>query len=239
MVPAKKGSAKKSAAKKSALGKGAGGRAAAASAGKGSAAKKAAVRRSAAAGGGAKKAAVKKTAKATAKKTVKKTTVKKTTVRQTPGRKAAGAKKAGTKTAAAAKVATPRKRPPRAAKLDAAALAQIRARLQDELADLERRRAELEESSFDAAQSDVAGEGGLDEDFADAGTATFERERDLSIRNNILDLIEQIERAVARIDDGTYGTCERCGRLIDASRLKALPHASLCMDCKRRDERAR
>jgi DnaK suppressor protein len=102
-----------------------------------------------------------------------------------------------------------------------------------------RQQAELEADSFDATQSDMTGEVGLDEDFADAGTATFDRERDLSIRNNISDLIDQITRAIRRIDDGSYGTCERCGRPIDAARLRALPHALLCMDCKRREERAR
>jgi DnaK suppressor protein len=105
--------------------------------------------------------------------------------------------------------------------------------------DLERQIQELEESSFDTTQADVTGEIGVDDDFADAGTATFERERDLSIQNNIRDLIDQITRALQRIDEGTYGTCERCGRPIDAARVKALPHALLCMDCKRREERAR
>jgi RNA polymerase-binding transcription factor len=92
---------------------------------------------------------------------------------------------------------------------------------------------------FEKTQSDLTGEAGFDEDFADAGTATFDRERELSIQNNIRDLIAQINRAIGRIDEGTYGTCERCGRPIDAPRLKALPHALLCMDCKRREERAR
>ena len=64
---------------------------------------------------------------------------------------------------------------------------------------------------------------GLDDDFADAGTATFERERDLSIQNNIRDLIDQITRAIQRIDDGQYGTCERCGQ---SDRGGAAPGAS-------------
>jgi DnaK suppressor protein len=46
-------------------------------------------------------------------------------------------------------------------------------------------------------------------------------------------------RAIARIDEGNYGTCERCGNPIDAARIKALPHALLCLDCKRREERVR
>lgn len=130
-------------------------------------------------------------------------------------------------------------KPPRPAKLDKETLKRIRQQLQGERADLVKQQEELEEDSFEGSQSDLTGEVGLDEDFADAGTATFDRERDLSIRNNIRDLIEQIDRAVRRIDDGNYGTCERCGQPIDAARVKALPHASLCLDCKRREERVR
>jgi RNA polymerase-binding protein DksA len=200
----------------------------------------------------AKKSASKKTA---APKPVKKTAAKKSLSKKTPARnpvKKTTAKKSAERTggrsgagkapddrarAATAPVRTPRK--VRAAKLDKKALQQIRATLEAERAALEKRQAELEQDSFDGTQSEITGEVGLDEDFADAGTATFERERDLSIRNNIRDLIDQITRALRRITEGTYGSCERCGRPIDAARLKALPHALLCMDCKRREERAR
>jgi RNA polymerase-binding transcription factor len=127
----------------------------------------------------------------------------------------------------------------RPAKFEKGDLAEIRRRLEDERAELEHRIEEIEATVFEKTQSDLTGEAGFDEDFADAGTATFDRERELSIQNNIVDLIEQINRAISRIDQGTYGSCERCGRPIDASRLKALPHALLCMDCKRREERAR
>jgi RNA polymerase-binding protein DksA len=126
-----------------------------------------------------------------------------------------------------------------APKLDRKTLNAIRARLTEELEGLREQQAELEEDSFDSTQSDMTGEVGMDEDFADAGTATFDRERDLSIRNNISDLIDQVTRALQKIDEGTYGTCEHCGRPINEARLQALPHALLCMDCKRRDERAR
>lgn len=211
----------------------------------------------------AHRSATKKTPKSTAK-TVRQARGKKTAVKKTEAK--AGARRASakattrrSKTGAAASRSSSRSpsprvsesaaretgavqataRPSRPPKLDDKALESIRRALEDELGDLQRRQAELEESSFDATQSEISGEVGLDDDFADAGTATFERERDLSIRNNIRDLIDQMKRAVARIDDGTYGTCERCGRPIDAARLKALPHALLCMDCKRREERAR
>jgi RNA polymerase-binding protein DksA len=193
--------------------------------------------------GGSKKTTAKKTA--AKKKTAKKTTAKKSAAKQSQ-RKSASRKTAAKKTTARTKGTSRRTtaparstRAPRPAKLDPKTLDGIRATLESERDDLFRRQTELEQDSFDVTQSDMTGEVGLDEDFADAGTATFERERDLSIRNNIRDLIDQITRAISRIDEGTYGTCERCGRPIDAARLKALPHALLCMDCKRREERAR
>lgn len=130
----------------------------------------------------------------------------------------------------------PRVRP---AKLDKKMLKGIRTTLETERAQLQKQQDELDSAAFEDTQSEASGEVGMDQDFADAGTATFDRERDLSIRNNIQDLIAQMTRAIARIDEGSYGTCERCGRPIDAARLKALPHALLCMDCKRREERAR
>lgn len=153
------------------------------------------------------------------------------------GRSGAAGASGGAKPAAGSSPSPAGKR--RGARLDAKALASIRAGLEAEKADLVRRQAELEQDSFDGSQSDMTGEVGLDEDYADSGTATFDRERDLSIRNNIQDLIEQTDRAIERIDAGTYGTCERCGRPIEAARLKALHHAVLCLDCKRREERAR
>jgi DnaK suppressor protein len=123
--------------------------------------------------------------------------------------------------------------------LDAAALAAIKERLEQERADYERQLRELESDSFNESQSEISGDAGLNEDFADAGTATFDRERDLSIRNNVLDLIDTVTRALQRIEEGTYGTCERCGRPIDAARIKAFPRVLLCLDCKRREERIR
>jgi DnaK suppressor protein len=137
------------------------------------------------------------------------------------------------------KTAPKKPSPARPTKFEKGDLAEIRRRLEEERAELDERIKEIEATVFERTQSDLTGEAGFDEDFADAGTATFDREREFSIQNNIRDLIEQINGAISRIDQGTYGTCERCGRPIDAPRLKALPHALLCMDCKRREERAR
>jgi len=69
----------------------------------------------------------------------------------------------------------------------------------------------------------------FDEENADAGTFTFERERDLSIENNVRDLLGKIDRALARMDEGAYGICSRCGKPIEKARLKALPYVDLCI----------
>jgi RNA polymerase-binding protein DksA len=78
---------------------------------------------------------------------------------------------------------------------------------------------------------------GAGDDQADAGSKTFEREQEQSIAANRLDLMTQIERAVERIDNGTYGFCERCGKPIPKARLKAFPAATLDVACKQREER--
>jgi RNA polymerase-binding protein DksA len=78
---------------------------------------------------------------------------------------------------------------------------------------------------------------GAGDDQADAGSKTFEREQELSIAANRLDLLTQMQRAVERIDAGTYGYCESCGNPIPKARLKAFPMATLDVACKQREER--
>src|SRR6266487_5193647 len=109
---------------------------------------------------------------------------------------------------------------------------ELKARLLEERRDLQSQFDELEESTFASNQSDLTGEMGFDEEYADSGTATFERERDLSLVNNIRDLMERIDKALARIEEGTYGLCSRCGKPIEKLRLKALPYANLCLKDK-------
>jgi DnaK suppressor protein len=115
----------------------------------------------------------------------------------------------------------------------------LKARLVAERKDLEAQYTELEESTFATNQSELTGEMGFDEEYADAGTATFERERDLSLVNNLRDLMERIDKALAKMEEGTYGLCDRCGRPIEKLRLKALPYANLCLKDKQAEERVR
>lgn len=80
---------------------------------------------------------------------------------------------------------------------------------------------------------------GFDDDPADSGSASFERETAQSLSLHARRILTEIEDAVRRIDEGTFGTCERCGSSIDPERLDALPYARLCLECKRRDETGR
>lgn len=118
-------------------------------------------------------------------------------------------------------------------------LAEFREHLMEEQRELESQLTLLEESSFGTPQSDLSGEVSFDEEFADSGTFTFERERDLSIENNIRDLLARIGKALHRLDEGTFGLCERCGKPIEKARLKALPYANLCIKDKRLEARPR
>jgi RNA polymerase-binding protein DksA len=78
---------------------------------------------------------------------------------------------------------------------------------------------------------------GAGQDQADLGATSFERDHELTVVNSERDKLAQIERALARIDDGSYGVCESCGSAIGKMRLMAFPRATLCMRCKQREER--
>ena len=115
------------------------------------------------------------------------------------------------------------------AKLTKREVQDLHDRLVDERNELQTQLLTIEEDTFAATQSDSSGDVGLDDESADAGTATFEREKDLSIENNVRDLLQKIERALKRIEAGTYGVCDRCGKQIEKARIKALPYVDLCI----------
>ncbi len=75
--------------------------------------------------------------------------------------------------------------------------------------------------------------------MADQGTDNFDRELALNLASSRQDSIYDIEDAIRRIDDGTYGACEACGCPIERPRLKALPFAKKCMGCQNAAERGR
>lgn len=103
-----------------------------------------------------------------------------------------------------------------------------RERVLEEIAEYERDDAET--------LSDVSGENNYRDHMADQGSATFSRELDLSLEQQAREALAQIDRALARMEDGTYGVCVRCGEPIAAARLEAMPEADLCIACKEREE---
>ncbi|MGZ4480797.1 MAG: TraR/DksA family transcriptional regulator [Gaiellales bacterium] len=112
----------------------------------------------------------------------------------------------------------------------------MRERLQAERARIAE---EMERLLADTSRSieDAVDEDGNDSHLADSATETLDREIELSLEENAEHLLASIDSALARIDAGTYGICERCGNPISAERLEALPYAVKCIECKRLEER--
>jgi RNA polymerase-binding protein DksA len=71
----------------------------------------------------------------------------------------------------------------------------------------------------------------------DMATSTFDRELDATLEGNEERLLQAIDAALQRIEEGTYGVCPKCGQAIPEERLEALPWTTRCIDCKRREER--
>jgi DnaK suppressor protein len=76
-----------------------------------------------------------------------------------------------------------------------------------------------------------------DNHLGDIATATFDREMASTLEDNSAHVLAEIDAALKRIDEGTFGVCTRCGQPIDAERLEALPWATLCIEDKRKQER--
>ncbi|MBI2123176.1 MAG: TraR/DksA C4-type zinc finger protein [Armatimonadetes bacterium] len=111
-------------------------------------------------------------------------------------------------------------------------LQEERERLTEELEAMEEHTPEIEEQ----VGMDVGG--GYDEDLADVASSTFEREKGLALESSVQAMLTQVEEALGRIEEGTYGICQRCGDPIDAARLRVLPYATLCIRCKELEEKS-
>jgi RNA polymerase-binding protein DksA len=116
----------------------------------------------------------------------------------------------------------------------AAELREVRGELQR---DVERLQSEISVAESDLQDLLRDSGDGTGDDQADAGAKTFEREQEITLANNSREMLEQSLRALARIDDATYGVCESCGNPIGKMRLQAFPRATLCVSCKQRQER--
>ncbi|WP_445400345.1 TraR/DksA C4-type zinc finger protein [Streptomyces sp. LE64] len=95
---------------------------------------------------------------------------------------------------------------------------------------------------IDSAEASLAGlmrdsGDGAGDDQADTGTKNITREHELALTANARTMLEQTEHALERLDAGTYGLCENCGKPIGKARMQAFPRATLCVECKQRQER--
>jgi RNA polymerase-binding protein DksA len=169
-------------------------------------------------------------AKASAAKATTKATMKASATKATEGPKGRGASISTGPSAQPQRLRVRKNEKPWTAK----ELAAVRAELE---ADIARLQQEISLAEFDLAglMRDVGD--GAGDDPADAGTATFEREQEISLANNAREVFDQCARALARLVDGSYGICESCGSPIGKNRLQAFPRATLCMTCKSKQER--
>ncbi len=115
--------------------------------------------------------------------------------------------------------------------------AEVRSRLEDE-----RRRLVEEMDALvraDRREGDPApeGHGGVGNHIADDATDTFEHEKSLALLNNLKALTAAVDRALRKLNEGTYGVCDECRAAIAPERLAAIPYATLCITCKSRRER--
>jgi DnaK suppressor protein len=115
--------------------------------------------------------------------------------------------------------------------IEASKLAELRAALEEQRENL---RKEIVEQGGDPDSDDAAID--VERGFADSAHSTAERARLLSVMKALRSNLRWVERAITKMDLGTYGVCERCGNPISVERLEALPWAILCIDCARLGE---
>ncbi|HHX45178.1 MAG TPA: conjugal transfer protein TraR [Chloroflexi bacterium] len=105
-------------------------------------------------------------------------------------------------------------------------IADLKAYLEVERDRLRRELERVEELGTDEERA------GLGNHMADDATIVFEQARNVGMHRAQQRMLAEVEDALARIDDGTYGVCRRCGNAIDAARLRAMPMATLCLACQ-------
>lgn len=101
-------------------------------------------------------------------------------------------------------------------------LARVRAELDTERADLQRQLSELEKDGSAAPD--------FDENFADSAQVAAEQGENLALAATFRDQLVDVEAALERLDAGTYGTCQVCGKVISEPRLEAMPATRFCID---------
>lgn len=115
--------------------------------------------------------------------------------------------------------------------LAASTLAKFRAGLEDERNRLEHLLETHEREREEARLSETSSERMPDPTTAEGGSMAFEYEKELSVDQNLGDLLSKVNHALKRLDDGEYGVCEVCGTAIPVERLEVLMHATMCVSC--------
>jgi len=118
-------------------------------------------------------------------------------------------------------------------------LKRLRQKLLDERDQQIRQAEELQHEAEELAQERDPGDTQFDEESGEGDTVNVERERDLLLSASARQIVDAIDRALKRIDAGTYGVCVPAGRRLSVERLEAIPYAEECVDCKARAERRR
>jgi DnaK suppressor protein len=91
---------------------------------------------------------------------------------------------------------------------------------------------ELEQLKSTVRPADERREGSPFGKREEEATESFELEKRLTLEKRIREQLAEVEHALQKFEDGTYGSCDNCGQPIDPARLEALPQASLCLNCK-------
>jgi len=125
------------------------------------------------------------------------------------------------------------------ANFPAKTLDKLRRLLEEERETYVRQARDLAAEAEALASEREPGDTQFDEESGEGDTLNVERERDLALSASATQAVEEIDRALRRMDVGSYGICERCGKKIGVARLEALPFAALCIECKSREERRR
>lgn len=79
----------------------------------------------------------------------------------------------------------------------------------------------------------------VDQHPADAASELFEREKNMTVQQTLEQTLQEVNEALGKVDQGTYGICENCGKPIAEKRLRALPEATHCIDCQSKIDRQR
>ncbi len=110
------------------------------------------------------------------------------------------------------------------------ALVQEKSRLKREIGNLQ--------EGVNAGTYDLEGMDAVDQHPADEGSELFEREKDLAVQSTLMRELDEVNIALKKFDDGTYGICEMCGKPIDERRLRAFPAATHDVECQAKIDRA-